>query len=147
MPGTPRPHALLRLRPPTATLALVLLVATALACGRQIEEDPPIPEHRLEPCESWCAMLFDPACPQPVEVESEEACVEGCLRQDIVWAPIDDAHDACAATYLPFIDCMDSLSCSERNDHFARTNLVPTEEQSSCGTLLRAQLDCQSAHD
>lgn len=91
-------------------------------------------------------MLFDPTCPQDVEVKTEEECFEGCLVQDIVWAPVGNDQDACAATYIPFVDCMASLSCGELRQHFALTNLVPTEEQSSCGGLLRAQLDCQTAH-
>lgn len=124
-----------------------LLVAITTACSRHIEEEPPIPEHRLEPCETWCAMLFDSACPQPVEVESEEACFDGCLAQDIVWAPVGDDQDACESTYVPYVDCMASLSCAERTRHFDLINAVPDEELSACGGLLRAQLDCQAAHD
>jgi hypothetical protein len=123
-----------------------VLGAAATGCGRQIEEEPPIPEHRFEPCETWCALIFDPVCPHDVEVKTEEECFEGCLGQDIVWAPVGDDQDACAATYIPFVDCMATLSCYEIRQHFALRNLVPDEERSSCGGLLRAQLDCQTAH-
>jgi hypothetical protein len=119
----------------------------APGCSRQIEEEPPIPEHRYEPSETWCALMFDPVCPaQEVEVETEEECFEGMLVLDVAWVPVGDDQDACAATFIPFVDCLASLSCDEIQQHFALTNLVPTEEQSSCGGLLRAQLDCQTAH-
>lgn len=144
MPGTPRPHALVRLRLPTT--ALVLLVTTALACGRQIEEDPPLPEHRVTTCETWCAMMFDPVCPaQDVEVPTEEECVEGCIVEEGIWAPVDE-HDECAATMIPYVDCLAALPCDELQQHFALTNVVPAEQRSSCGDLMRSQLDCQTAH-
>ena len=128
------------------SLAALLAVATA-GCNRQIEEEPPIPEHRFETCETWCALMFDPVCPaQDVEVPTEEECFEGCLVQDIVWAPVGDGEDACAATYILYVECLASLPCSELQQHFALRNVVPDEERSSCGGLLRAQLDCQTAH-
>jgi hypothetical protein len=126
---------------------MALLVMVATGCSRQIEEEPPIPEHRIAPCETWCALMLDPVCPaQEVEVKTEEECFEGCIVEAGLWAPVGDDHDDCAATYIPYVDCLASLSCSEIQQHFALTNLVPTEEQSSCGGLLRAQLDCQTAH-
>jgi hypothetical protein len=124
-----------------AALALVIM-----GCGRTIEEDPPIPEHRIEPCESWCTMMFDPVCPaQDVAVPTEEECVEGCSTNELLWAPVA-GEDECAATYFPYVDCLESLSCDELQQHFALRNVVPTDEQSSCGGLLQAQLDCQTAH-
>ena len=136
-----------RITSPMARWSLAAwLVAASTGCNRHIEEDPPIPEHRYETCETWCSMIFDPTCPLEAEVPTEEECFEGCLVQDIVWAPIGDGQDACAATYIPFVDCMASLSCSERRQHFALRNVVPDEERSSCGVLLRPQLDCQTAH-
>jgi hypothetical protein len=123
-----------------------LLGAAAPGCSRQIEEEPPIPEHRFGTCETWCALMFDPMCPaQPVEVETEEKCFEGCLVEEGVWAPVD-GHDDCAATHIPYVDCLASLPCSELQQHFAWRHVVPTQERSSCGGLLRAQLDCQTAH-
>lgn len=131
-----------------ARWALVsLAVAAATGCGRTIEEEPPIPEHRFETCESWCAMMFDPVCPAAeVEVKTEEECFAGCLVEEGTWAPVGDGHDACAATYIPFVDCLASLPCDELQRHFALINMVPDEEQSSCGALQRMQLDCQTAH-
>jgi len=126
--------------------ALALLFALTIGCSRQIEEDPPIPEHRIEPCETWCAMIFDPECPIEVEVKTEQECFDSCSTADHVWAPVDDGMDACAATRIPYGDCMASLSCDERHQHFALVNIVPPAERSSCGTLLQAQLDCQDEH-
>jgi hypothetical protein len=125
-----------------------LLVVAATGCSRHIEEEPPIPEHRYETTATWCALMFDPECPaQELEgVETEEECFEGVLRLDIVWAPIGDGEDACAATYISFVECLTTLSCSEIQQHFALTNIVPTVERSSCGALEQAQLDCQTAH-
>jgi hypothetical protein len=126
---------------------VALLVTTAPGCGPQIEEEPPIPAHRYEPSETWCALMFDPVCPaQAVEVETEEECFEGLLVLDVAWAPVGVDQDACAATFIPYVDCLASLSCDEIQQHFALTNIVPPEERSSCGGLLQAQLDCQSAH-
>jgi len=119
----------------------------ATGCSRQIEEEPPIPEHRFGTCETWCAMMFDPVCPAAeVEVETEEKCFEGCLVEEGIWAPVGDDQDACAATLIPFVDCLASLPCDELQQHFALVNMVPDEERSSCGALERAQLDCQTAH-
>ena len=124
-----------------------LLVAAATGCSRQIEEEPSIPEHRFEPCESWCAMMFDPVCPaSEVEVETEEKCFEGLLIEEGVWAPVGDEQAACAAPFIPYVDCLASLPCDELQQHFALVNMVPDEERSSCGELLRAQVDCQTAH-
>jgi len=127
-------------------LHVSLLMVVTTGCSRQIEEDPPIPEHRIETCGKWCAMIFDPECPEGVEVDTEAECLEMCTNSYGVWAPESDGHDDCAATYIPFVDCMASLSCDERREHFDLVNIVPTEEQSSCGALLRLQLDCQTAH-
>lgn len=127
--------------------ALSLLVISTLACGPQLEEPSPTPEHRIEPCETWCAMMFDPTCPpRELEVETQQECFEGCIEEEGVWAPIDADHDDCAATYIPFVECMDSLTCEELQQHFASINMVPAEEQSSCGPLLAAQLECQVEH-
>ena len=124
-----------------------LLVMAATGCGRQIEEEPPIPEHRFEPSEIWCALMFDPVCPAAeVEVETEEECFEGLLVEEGVWAPVGDEQDACAATFIPYVDCLASLPCDELQLHFALVNIVRSEERSSCGELERAQLDCQTAH-
>lgn len=81
-----------------------------------------------------------------MEVETEGECVEGTLVLDILWGPVSEDEDACAATFIPYVDCLASLPCDELQQHFALTNMVPTEEQSSCGGLLRAQLDCQTLH-
>lgn len=125
-----------------------LLVAIPSACSRHIEEEPPIPEHRLAPCETWCSLMFDPVCPATdVAVKTEEECFDYCTAADHVWAPTGDEHDDCAATYIPYVDCMASLSCGEIQHHFASANVVSPEEQSSCGGLLQAQLDCQDSHD
>jgi hypothetical protein len=133
---------------PVARWSLVaLLVTAAPGCSRQIEEEPPIPEHRFEPSETWCALMFDPVCPaQEVAVETEEECFEGLLVEEGVWAPVGDDEDACAATFIPYVDCLASLPCNELQQHFALTNIVRPEERSSCGGLMRAQLDCQAAH-
>lgn len=139
------------LRPSAHALPTALAVAltAAPACSRQIEEDPPIPEHRFEPCERWCAMMFDPVCPaQEVEVPTEEACVEGCLVEEGVWAP-SEGTDACAATQIPYVECLDALPCDELQQHFAAIRSledVPPTTWSSCGELAGAQLDCQAAH-
>jgi hypothetical protein len=122
------------------------LVVAGTGCSRQIEEEPPIPEHRYEPCESWCSMIFDPVCPQEAEVKTEEECFAMCIAEAGIWAPVDDDHDDCAATYIPYVDCLASLPCSELQQHFDLATVVPTEERSSCGGLLQAQLDCQTAH-
>lgn len=128
----------------------LLLVTTAIGCSRHIEEDPPIPEHRLAPCETWCALMFDPVCPaQDVEVPTEEECFEGCIEEEGIWAPVD-GRDECAATYVPYVECLADLSCDELHQHFVRGNNIhdpiPAVEWSSCGELARAQLDCQTAH-
>lgn len=138
----------LRRAPASALLAVRLasLLLVATACGPSIEEAPPSPEHRLEPCETWCAMMFDPVCPaQDVEVPTEEECVQGCTEEEGIWAPVDGV-DECAPTYAPYVDCLSSLPCSELQQHFALTNIVPPSERSSCGSLMQAQLDCQTAH-
>lgn len=135
-------------RLPTAPsrAAIVVLALVTMGCSRTIEEDPPIPEHRFEPCESWCGMMFDPVCPAAeIQVPTEEECVEGCSEENGIWAPVDGV-DECAATYVPYVDCLASLPCDELQQHFALTNIVPNEERSSCGGLLNAQLDCQTAH-
>lgn len=128
-------------------LAITSLVTAALGCSRQIEEEPPVPEHRWEPSETWCALMFDPVCPaQEVEVPTEEECVESLAHEDILWAPVGDGVDACGPTFIEYIDCLTTLSCEEIQRHFALINVVPAEERSRCGGLLRVQLDCQSAH-
>lgn len=92
-------------------------------------------------------MMFDPICPaQEVAVPTEEECVESCAREDIVWAPIGDDEDACTPTFVPYVDCLTTLSCDEVQRHFILRNMAPDEERSSCGGLLRAQLNCQTAH-
>ena len=127
-------------------LAVGLVVIVAGGCGPRIDAPEPIPEHRIEPCEQWCAMIFDPACPQDVVVETEDECFESCSTNELTWAPADEEHDACALTYVPFVDCMAALSCEDREEHYASMNEVSPEEQSSCGALLRSQLDCQTEH-
>lgn len=142
----PSPRRALASVPAIRSLAALLLVA--IACGPSIEEEDPIPEHRIEPCESWCSMMFDPVCPaQEVEVPTEEECVQGCSEEDGIWAPVDGV-DECEATYVPYVECLASLPCDELQGHFEAINSledVPAAEWSSCGTLARAQLDCQSA--
>lgn len=133
------------------SLAVSLLAPVMVsACNRQIEDPTPehedVPEHRFETCRTWCAMIFDPNCPQEVEVESETKCIDGCVLEDGLWGRTDDGHDACAETHIPYVECMASLACEERNQHFALANVVPTEERSSCGPLLRPRLDCQLEH-
>jgi hypothetical protein len=127
---------------------MLLLVILASACSRHIEDDS-VPEHRIEPSQSWCAMLFDPMCPiAGVQVPTEEECVENVSENDVVWAPVDGV-DECAATYLPLVECLAALPCEERQDHFAAVasdESIPTSEYSSCGPLVRPQLDCQTAH-
>lgn len=91
-------------------------------------------------------MIFDPECPQDVEVKSETECFEYCTESG-AWGMDDDGHDACAETYIPLVDCIVALSCEERNRHFALRNMVPDEERSSCGVLLPPQLDCQTEHN
>jgi len=90
-------------------------------------------------------MIFDPACPQDVVVETEEECVDSCVSGDDIWAPIDREHDACAATYIPYVECMSMLTCEEFEPHFRAVDQLPTNEL-ACGDLLRPQLDCQTAH-
>lgn len=139
---------MLVLRPSAHALPTALAVAltAAPACSRQIEEDPPIPEHRLEPCERWCAMIFDPVCPpREASVPSEEECIESCTTNEEIWAPVG-GRDECEPTYVPLVECLASLPCDELQQHFALVNVVPPEEWSSCGELAQAQLDCQSAH-
>lgn len=90
--------------------------------------------------------MFDPVCPaQPVDVKSEQECFDGCVVEEGLWAPVD-GQDECAATYVPYVDCLASLPCDELQQHFASINVVPDEELSECGGLFRAQLDCQTAH-
>jgi len=126
---------------------LSLIMAAGISCGPEIEEAPPVPEHRIETCETWCAMMFDPLCPaQDVEVETEQECYEGCLSEEGVWAPVGEGHDDCAATHIPYVECLDSLSCEEVQQHFELRNVVPAEERSSCGSLLLAQVECQARH-
>lgn len=91
-------------------------------------------------------MLFEPACPQEVEVEREDACVDRCTVNETVWAPVDDGHDACAPTQIAYTDCVAMLSCEERTQHFELLDEVVVEDRLSCGMQLRAQLDCQTAH-
>jgi hypothetical protein len=129
----------------TASL-LAVAIAAPIACGPRIEEDPPIPAHRLEPCESWCSMMFDPVCPATeVEVPTEEECIEGCSTNELLWGTVDD-EDECAPTYLPYVECLASLPCGELQQHFDRDIHVPPVEWSSCGGFAQAQLDCQAAH-
>lgn len=90
--------------------------------------------------------MFDPVCPaQEVEVPTAHECVEHCLVEEGIWAPVDGV-DTCAPTQLPYVECLESLRCDELQQHFALTNEVPIEEQSSCGGLLLAQLECQAEH-
>jgi hypothetical protein len=129
---------------PARWSSIALVVVAAAACSRHIEEEPPIPEHRIQPCRTWCAMLFDPECPQDVEVKDEAECFEHCTTNEPVWGPTNEnGDDPCAATYIPLVNCIAALSCEERDQHFALRNVVPNEERSSCGDLLRPQLDCQ----
>ena len=90
--------------------------------------------------------MFDPVCPaQEVEVPSEEECVQGCMEEEGIWAPVDGV-DECAPTYVPYVECLETLSCDELQQHFDLINVVPAVERSRCGGLTQAQLDCQSAH-
>jgi hypothetical protein len=137
-------------RTPRRGWVLVLILGTVTGCTRHIEEEPPIPEHRIQPCESWCAMMFDPVCPaQDVDVPTEEQCVELCTEEDGIWAPVD-GEDECAATYASYVQCLASLTCDEVQQHFAAANdlqhVVPPVEWSSCGPVASAQLDCQTEH-
>lgn len=128
-------------------VALSLLAACGASCGREIKEEPPIPEHRIVPCETWCALMFDPVCPaREVVVETEQECFDTCVVEEGTWAPVDETHDDCATTYLPYVECLDSLSCEEIKQHFALVNVVPSAERSSCGALEEAQLECQAKH-
>lgn len=89
-------------------------------------------------------MMFDPVCPtQEVEVETEAECVDVCSHNDVVWGYEGEDQDVCAETYIPYVECLETLPCTELQTHFALTNRVPPEEQSSCGGLMQAQLDCQ----
>jgi hypothetical protein len=124
------------------------IVVVASGCSRTIEQEPPIPEHRIAPCETWCALMFDPVCPaQEVEVDSERECFEMCVAEADIWVPVDESHDDCAATYAPYVDCLASLSCGELQQHFDLATVVPAAERSSCGGLLQEQLECQAASD
>jgi hypothetical protein len=137
----------LALAPAIRSLAALLLVA--IACGPSIEEQDPIPEHRIEPCESWCSMMFDPVCPaQEVEVPTEEECARNCSEEEGIWAPVDGI-DECAATYIPHVECLAALPCDELQGHFDAINSLedaPPSTWSSCGELTWAQLECQLAH-
>ena len=125
-------------------LTTVALVALVVGCGPRIEEEPPIPEHRIEPSETWCALMLDPVCPaQQIGTRDEEECVENAARDDVFWGRTEEGEDVCAETYTTYIECLATLPCDELQQHFALTNMVPTVEVSSCGGLLRAQLDCQ----
>jgi len=126
-------------------LAVGLVVIVAGGCGPRIDAPELIPEHRIEPCEQWCAMIFDPACPKDVVVETEEECVESCATSEVTWAPVEGDHDACAETFAPFVDCMAMSTCEELEPHFRAVDQLPLVEL-ACGELLRAQLDCQTAH-
>jgi len=148
MPRTPRPSTTPRRLASrlTRSLALLLLATVATACNRHIEEDPPIPEHRIAPCETWCAMMFDPVCPAAeVEVPTEEECVENCSEEEGIWCPVDGV-DECAATYVANVECLAALPCDELQGHFDAPVLTPVVEWSSCGAMTQAQLDCQAAH-
>jgi hypothetical protein len=139
----PRPRRAPASTPTIYGLALLLLLAPA--CGPRIEDDS-IPEHRIEPCESWCSMMFDPVCPaQEVEVPTKDECVQGCTEEEGIWAPVDGV-DECEATFVPLVSCLAELPCDELQQHFALINVVPAVERSTCGGLAQAQLDCQSAH-
>jgi hypothetical protein len=143
MPRLPRA---LTSAPAICSLGALLLVATA--CGRRIEDES-VPEHRIEPCETWCSMMFDPVCPATeVGVPTEEGCVESCSTNEVVWGAVDD-EDECAPTYLPYVECLASLPCAELQGHFdAIESLedVPPSTWSSCGELTSTQLECQAAH-
>ena len=133
--------------PLSRCLVISWVVAATLGCSRQIEEEPPVPEHRWASCETWCALMFDPVCPaQDVAVPTEEECVEHCAHEDGLWAPVGDGVDACGPTHIEYIDCLTTLSCEEIQRHFVQVNLIPPQDPPECGGLLRVQLDCQSAH-
>ena len=125
-------------------LTMAALVATVVGCGPRIEQEPPIPEHRIEPSETWCALMLDPVCPaQQIGAKDEAECFEIIARDDVFWGRTDEGEDVCAETYTAYIECLAMLSCDELQQHFTLTNVVPDEERSSCGGLARAQLDCQ----
>ena len=101
-------------------------VLLAVGCGRTIEGEPPVPEHRVEPCEQWCAMIFDPDClPAEVEVPDEEACVQGCVEDDYIWSPQLDGNDACAGTYADEIACVAALDCETQREFLRRAQCGP----------------------
>jgi len=88
--------------------------------------------------------MLDPVCPaQQIGTRDEEECVENAARDDVFWGRTEEGEDVCAETYTTYIECLATLPCDELQQHFALTNMVPTVEVSSCGGLLRAQLDCQ----
>lgn len=123
-----------------------LLIAAAPSCSRHIEEEPPIPEHRLEPCQTRCEMLFDPACPaRELEVATEEECFESCIAEEGIWVPID-GHDQCAATEIAYIECVAALPCDEIRRHYALINERPIVDL-PCAETLVAKAECQLAHD
>ncbi|MCA9654769.1 MAG: hypothetical protein H6712_30535 [Myxococcales bacterium] len=131
-------------RTPGLRAVVVALVLCTGACGPRVEEEAPIPEYRIETCESWCSLMFDPTCPpQEIEVETERECVEVCAHNEVVWGETPDG-DACAPTLVPYVDCLATMSCEEIQEHFVLANSGgPYQEQSSCGESLRRQLDCQ----
>lgn len=122
---------------------MVALMTMVVGCGPRIEEEPPIPEHRVEPSETWCALMLDPVCPaQQIGAETEAECFEIIARDDVFWGRTEEGEDECAEIYASYIECLAMLPCDELQQHFVLTE-VPTVERSSCGGLLRAQLDCQ----
>lgn len=90
-------------------------------------------------------MMLDPVCPaQEVEVETQDDCVEGCGRTDALWGRNQEGEDVCTTTFLPYLDCLTMLSCSELQQHFVLSSEgAPYEERSSCGELMQEQLECQ----
>ncbi|MCX4239352.1 hypothetical protein [Paraliomyxa miuraensis] len=53
------------------------------------------------------------------------------LAEDILWAPVSDGVDACAETHVAYVDCLETLSCSEIQQHFALINMAPTDDGSA----------------
>lgn len=133
------------MRRSSAVWSVAVWLVAALGCGPSIEEEPPIPEHRIESCEIWCGMMLDPVCPaQEVEVETQDECVDGCGRNEVPWGDAGEGEDACATTFIPYVDCLAMLSCDELQQHFIRASQgVAYEERSSCGELMEAQQECQ----
>lgn len=114
---------------------------TVMGCGDRTTE-PDVPEYRVDACERWCPVAFDPVCGN-TDLDPEDAgdCVEGCSKSDAVWVRGPDGVDRCASEHIAYVDCVVELTCEEQARHFAGYTGV-VDPAIPCFAEVQAKRDC-----